>query len=651
MQAGEADTAVDYSEPLNFTWIEELEDWRLEPGNSRVSHFPNTDIDWFLENQDLLTSEHSWNAKSPLTATVEPCFSPDGTITDVGGCKVDGVPPPIYLQESQSKLFVANHKDLPAPTCGFRICNALTDERRIELLMDLRDLVQIDLRDPIFSLNSMKQGIHLYARNVSIEYPFLHHETLFPCSEEIRQINIDVFGCEPGSQLIWAAITLGWTLMRSENNHEYETASKIQRALRPSIINHAALINVPPLWLVQALFLVLVFARYQGTREEYGFASVFHGVLLEAVRRLDYRAERNGIKFDPGTESNTVIWIKWIHAETIRRLVMQTFIADVKNAILHGGDVTMTPFELNLRLSFSEDAWYAKNHQDWAHFLRARSGEQVSFITMLKRSWNPQSFTQNPDKLPRGSKIIMYGLVSIAHELSRREDNSLSSRSNLSLLSLGRTVKQSLDQWEASWGKMTVRRGLQSYAWRNCTCVLRLSHTLYEIGPVDLQTVAGKEIIEGKRRGAADYAHSRRKIRQWAKQDRALLGVSFAAKVIQERLGGATSRTHCHHCLWCLYLAALICWNFGFALTGNTQTKDLIQDGQLISFDMAEIACHRYLSTVTMLQGHFSDIQAPILGQTAGVLVVVLEILKARCETGMIEESIELLARLVGVSG
>lgn len=160
----------------------------------------------------------------------------------------------------------------------------------------------------------------------------------------------------------------------------------------------------------------------------------------------------------------------------------------------------MTPFELNLRLPFSEDAWYATSATEWAQLFRGTTevAEPVSFLPMLKKSWNPHSTKILTEALPRGASIIMYGLISIARELSHREDNSLSNRSSNSLVWLGHKTRRSFEMWEASWKKVPAPMGLKKFAWRDCLCVIRLAHTLYEISPVDLQTVAGKEIIEGK---------------------------------------------------------------------------------------------------------------------------------------------------------
>jgi hypothetical protein len=113
--------------------------------------------------------------------------------------------------------------------------------------------------------------------------------------------------------------------------------------------------------------------------------------------------------------------------------------------------------------------------------------------------------------------------------------------------------------------------------------MFKVAHTLHEVGAVDLQMIAGKEVIEGVRMRLSDYAKSQRKIRRWVKQDYALVGVSCkfdfwrnqesptktnidfldAAKIIEDRLNESySSQMHCHHCQWILYLAGLIFWAF-----------------------------------------------------------------------------------------
>ena len=219
------------------SWIQELEEWRSDFCTHQNTRFTDTDMQWFFDTQQPLELEQDSVQRSQSLEHSNPAPLRDISTITSEIYNVNGQLPPVYLQESQSKIFVAKTGEFDPPSCGFQVCNGLTNERRIELLMDLRNISNFDLRDPIFSLNSMKQGIHLFCRNVNSEYAFVHHQFICPSSQEHRQAIIDVLGEEPGSQLIWIIITLGWSLMRSDNNHEYQMASTIQRVIRTSIIN------------------------------------------------------------------------------------------------------------------------------------------------------------------------------------------------------------------------------------------------------------------------------------------------------------------------------------------------------------------------------------------------------------------------------
>jgi len=101
-----------------------------------------------------------------------------------------------------------------------------------------------------------------------------------------------------------------------------------------------------------------------------------------------------------------------------------------------------------------------------------------------------------------------------------------------------------------------------------------------------------------------------------------------------------------------LYLACLICWNFGFALTKTTTASDeLIADGNIVSLELAEKECREYLSAAVNMHQEAGEHNMLALSHPSGMLIVVIEFLKARCEAGIIEESIECLNRLIGISG
>ena len=149
------------------------------------------------------------------------------------------------------------------------------------------------------------------------------------------------------------------------------------------------------------------------------------------------------------------------------------------------------------------------------------------FLPVLKQFWNSSARNQLPYSYPRDSKIVMYGIISIASEMRRREDNSFSLTPKESLFSLSSRMQKSFEGWVGWWGSNLINLSLEAFSfWRNCCCMFKVAHTLYEVGAVDLQMLAGKEVIDGVRIRPPDYAKSQRKIRRWVKQEYTLVGVS-----------------------------------------------------------------------------------------------------------------------------
>jgi hypothetical protein len=237
-----------------------------------------------------------------------------------------------------------------------------------------------------------------------------------------------------------------------------------------------------------------------------------------------------------------------------------------------------------------------------------------------------------------GSVTLCYGILSIAREAVRREDSIVATRASYPP-SLTRTVDRTLDLWEQAW-RESIAEADVPWMQPECTCLLQLArNTLFQVSPVDLQIVAGRDMVEGKSRGRADYTSAQRRIKTWAKSESGIHGVSRAARIIQLRLAGEPVRRHAQHCQWCLYLAALICWNFEFA------TSKFIRDDKLLSLDVALDQCSSYLTAATTLS---QNGDATSLPTTLGMLVVTTQYLKDSFNIGMIREAVELLQRLTG---
>jgi hypothetical protein len=240
-----ADTSVDVFQSSflpgphhDRPWLENVHMWNSGIADDQIFETMDTEIDWFWQNQSL-------EMDLPFLSTLSPVIPPNLPLIQTYPQERDSNglhPPPRYLQEGLSKVSVNHLENIDAPNCGFPICNALTQERRIELLMDLRNLTDVDVRDAIFSLNSMKQGVHLWSREISTEYNFLHRELLLLQDDNAtRDAVLDVMGEPPGAPLIWSTITFGWALMRTQNDHALQTATRVQAALRACVFSVASL--------------------------------------------------------------------------------------------------------------------------------------------------------------------------------------------------------------------------------------------------------------------------------------------------------------------------------------------------------------------------------------------------------------------------
>lgn len=118
-----------------------------------------------------------------------------------------------------------------------------------------------------------------------------------------------------------------------------------------------------------------------------------------------------------------------------------------------------------------------------------------------------------------------------------------------------------------------------------------------------------------------------------------------AASLLQSRLSAETVKKHCQHCLWCVYLAALICWNYEYATTRAMPAFHHIVDGKVASAEAVQDQCQLYLRAATQFHN------TAALPTTIGTLVIITQYLESCFNIGMIQEGTELLKRITGLRG
>jgi len=539
-----------------------------------------------------------------------------------------------------------------SPLCAWRVCNAMSEAHRLELLLAMRDSFDHKgLTSAVFSLDNLKAGVHHFSKYVAREYSFFHPRLLFPEPDELIHLHAH-YGEEAPPQLAWTIITLGWMLLPEQKGREeyVEISRKIQRAIRISIMTTITTTPSPPLWVIQTLFLNLVYARYHGDAEDSGTAPLLHGVLVSLVRRLETIPPPK-TNTAPDLNLDYSHWYQWIKAESTKRILIQTFVLDVQQSVLFGEKSSMSPFELNLTLPSTEAAWTADTLQSWNDVLRQSPLEPPLFLNMLKQFWNipiTRAVASPIMAQPSDARVVLHGVISIASESWRRQQDSTPSIATTTAITdtaqtLGARTIASFRKWIVWWNGDAKHFRVQGFNWASCDCFYRLAQTLCEVTANDLQIAAGRDSLHGKTITSIDYARARRRIRTWASSSTTITAVSEAARVVSDYLYSQQDPSvHCRHCRWSLYLAGLVLWNYVF----TTQNKVVRLPQPTFGPEYASVS-HALNILISPESVEHPQVD---LGVVAQLLSTISKILKQQ-ETGIIDEALGVLGRICNSTG
>lgn len=200
--------------------------WESCLDSRHVAFITDNDISWLFDDASFAQYGISNSLLYPSMhpgLTFESPDSPDAETVDLGHnailIPIEGIIP-----------------QAEAPSCGYRICNALTEKHQKALIAAIRpELTDFDFDDPVFSLVNLRQGVHLYARYISKEFALFNHRIFAPAAEDLKDFK-EFYGEVPPLELTWAIITLGWTLSDTQTAHQVKLAGLIQAVLRKFVI-------------------------------------------------------------------------------------------------------------------------------------------------------------------------------------------------------------------------------------------------------------------------------------------------------------------------------------------------------------------------------------------------------------------------------
>lgn len=408
----------------------------------------------------------------------------------------------------------------------------------------------------------------------------------------------------------------------------------------PQIFANPAFSATPELWVLQAILLTECFGKTKAGQKQHDMSHLFHGLLINLIRRSECQtAQPESIV--TRTDDLDQQWREWADLEQKKRLAQICFILDVEHAVLFSQSLCMSAFELRSTLPCSQKIWEATSAKDWSAVWRQHHSQPPLLLTELKAYLVPGKSAGRKDLNLLSRVILLHGLMSVAWDMTRRDQTSLGMLGNDMAAGLWKTRmsssydlwKEDFDQWFGSMESLQLQQHNRSSAQdRNLKVFKNCCHALYRaahmvlLGEVlDLQIYAGARHILGRPVTRVDYSRSIKVVKQWTNRDRskAKKAVWHAAWTLKSTLepedDGNLVDTFSYP--WTLYLAALVLWSFHHA--GPTVPHTHPEDGDDMIWD-ARSHMKRLLDA-TIANGPTDPTPIPPLGgnPTAGMASVV----------------------------
>ncbi|OCL10660.1 hypothetical protein AOQ84DRAFT_337115 [Glonium stellatum] len=416
---------------------------------------------------------------------------------------------------------------------------------------------------PLLSLSSLQTYCDLYFTRFNTAYPLLHQAT-FDAS------HVDTL-------LLISVLLVGATYCEKD---AHQLAVCIHDVLRPQIFANSAFTARPELWVLQTILLVECFGKSRAGRKQHDMSHLFHGLLINLIRRSDCQSIRPPAVED-GTDDLEDDWKTWAEAEQKKRLAFLCFMWDTQHAVLFCQSLCMSAFELRSTLPCDQALWEADSAENW-HQLRKRQKPQPLFLTCLKTYLSPSGppSAKNINALSR--VLLLHGLMSISWDMKRRDQTSLGLMGNSTPIGDWKArMSKSYDAWKIDFDSYCtnyksliakdnpeLKKEFLCFSTAN-NAIYHAAHVILNAEFLDLQIYAGARHILGRPVTRPDYVRSQRVVKRWATEDArsASRAAWHAAHIVRDGVRDLDNfdAMGLFHFPWCLYLATLACWAFHHA--------------------------------------------------------------------------------------
>lgn len=159
---------------------------------------------------------------------------------------------------------------------------------------------------PLLTTESLRSYLGLFFNRFNTAYPLIHLET---------------FNCRSTEPLLLLSILLLGATYSSKDCHQLAVC--IHDVIRPSIFAHAGFSPRPELWTLQTILLVECFGKSRAGQKQHDMSHLFHGLLINLIRRSDCQSVRPPGPPPVSGEDNADLlekaWRKWADAEQKKR--------------------------------------------------------------------------------------------------------------------------------------------------------------------------------------------------------------------------------------------------------------------------------------------------------------------------------------------
>ncbi|KAK9321893.1 fungal-specific transcription factor domain-containing protein [Lipomyces orientalis] len=478
---------------------------------------------------------------------------------------------------------------LPSPPQNGEIVSPEALSRIFDLYRNVMpDLVD----DPQMNCHTVSSWVHLYWRHFHPQYPILHKPTSDPNNLP--------------PHLLVAMFTLG--MKYDKDSTSIQLGIRLHLNLRNLVYSSPDFVPPAKLWVFQTLLLGEMFEKVTANRHLHEMSHVFHGTLITLMRRGSSLINPELTEDSTSNEATNAAerrWKQWIKTETTIRTAFFAFIVDIQHAEMFGHTPALYANELYLDLPCDDNIWNAADSESWNAMMKNSRKRRLSFVSSLKlvmsHGWNRLRLN------PFGRYIVLHGLLSISWTMRQRGIISFGIKKEAEMgtrdvsprgtpepprrLATETGSKDSAamsGDWSGviykafeTW-KLAFDLSESENPSASGIPFILASSSLHRLGVIRLYTdvlqlhvYAGLSNVLGRAIRAQDWLRAEESMKVWAKSDGASISVWHASRLVSGALLGQPAYSAdvdvVLHRPWCLYIACLVLWAYGYAMEDCSQ--------------------------------------------------------------------------------